>query len=483
MAVLSDLKPKKVFEFFELLSSVPHGSGNTKQISDLCVNFAKERGLAYVQDELNNVVIYKKASAGYENAETVILQGHLDMVCAKDPDDPRDMSKEPIELVCDGEWVSAKGTSLGGDDCIAVAAAMAILDDDTLPHPALEAVFTVDEETGMEGASGIDPSLIHGRRMINLDSEEEGVFTVGCAGGLRVNCSIPAGREPAHKGETAYRVTVSGLLGGHSGAEIHLERGNSHMLMGRILRASARKYAIRLDRFEGGKFDNVIPSKTVADVVIPEKQASDFEKLLNDYDTILKTELASSDPGVNVAFEKIALPENPVNSAASQKILRALVMLPCGMMNKSMDIEGLTQTSLSMGIIRLGESSIDFCFFIRSSLESQKYYVAEKVRDIISSVGGTAVSNTGYPGWAYRKDSPLRDIAAQAYRELTGKEAAITATHGGLECGLLIDKLPGLDIISFGPDLRDIHSVRERMNIGSVGRMYELVCEILKKCR
>ncbi len=473
-------KPLSVFKFFELLSGVPHGSGNTKAVSDICVDFAKKRGLEYYQDSLNNVIIYKPGSKGKENAEPVIIQGHLDMVCAKRPDDPRDMAKEPIKLVLDGDYLRADGTSLGGDDGIAVAMALAVLDDDTLPHPPIEAVFTTDEETGMFGAAGLDCSLLRGRRMLNVDSEEEGVFTAGCAGGMRVNCEIPVKREKYGDGLVSYSVVISGLAGGHSGCEIDKERGSSNKLMSRFLYNVTKRMPTRLIELSGGEYDNVIPGKTVAVVAVSGLDADAFEAVCAEYDAIYKKELAVSDPGVSLSFERTDKKAATVTLADTEKIIKALYIMPQGVQNMSMDIKGLVQTSLNMGILKLEKNAVKFSFAARSSVGSQKTELVDRVRITAEAFGGTATTHGAYPEWEFKRVSPLRDAAMQAYRDVYGGEATVTATHGGLECGLFSSKLPGLDCISYGPELHDIHSVNERLGIASVGRVYALTCRILE---
>ena len=299
MSVLAGLSPEKVFEYFELLSSVPHGSGNTRQISDICVEFAKEKGLRHYRDSLNNVVIYKDGSEGYENSEPVILQGHLDMVCAKDAECTVDMEREGLKLATDGEWIWAEGTSLGGDNAIAVAVIMAILADDSLCHPPIEAVFTVDEETGMDGAQGLDTSILKGKRLINLDSEEEGIFTAGCAGGARVNCSLTCERESL-EGWMRIEITVSGLKGGHSGVEIDKCRGSSNRLMARMLYHMNESLGIRLCTLEGGSLDNVIPKHTRAVIAVESTKAEALIQMAEQYGEIYKYELSTADPCVCV---------------------------------------------------------------------------------------------------------------------------------------------------------------------------------------
>lgn len=480
--VLSSLEPKKVFEFFELISSVPHGSGNTKAVSDLCVDFAKKRSLEYYQDEYNNVIIKKPATPGYENADAVILQGHLDMVCAKEPDDPTDMSVTPITLAVDGDWVHAVGTSLGGDDGIAVAMALAVLDSDNLKHPAIEAVFTTDEETGMDGAVGLDCSRLSGRRMLNLDSEEEGVLTCGCSGGARVDCDIKAARE--HIENCArYFVKIGGLAGGHSGCDIDKGRANANKLMARFIYTAAEQLDIRLVHMAGGKFDNVITPEATAEIAVPSAEAKAFEALAKAFDGIYKNEYSAADPGVFLEFEEADGDCDPVTAEDTAKILLALILLPQGVQEMSMDIKGLVQTSLNLGILRLEDGDFHCSFAVRSSILTQKEMLLQHVRAAVECVGGTVSVRSAYPGWQFAKVSPIRDIVSEVFAEVYGKQAEITATHGGLECGLFIEKIPGLDAVSFGPDLRDIHSVRERMSVASVQRMYDALVKILEKCK
>lgn len=484
--VLGGLKPEKVFGMFEMLSSVPHGSGNTRAISDLCVSFAKEHGLRYVQDGLNNIVIYAPATAGREDEQTIVLQGHLDMVCAKDDDVEIDMATEPIRLFTDGKIVRAEGTTLGGDNCIAVAMALAVLDSPEISHPALECVFTVDEEVGMEGAAGIDASLITGRRFLNLDSDEEGVFTCGCAGGARVNCHVPICRCGLGDGYIGYTIRIDGLLGGHSGGEIQKGRGNSNVLMARMLYDLSEDLDIRVMSFEGGRFDNAITNDTSAVVYIPKADAVSFENQVAEYAGIYADEYKSSDPDVHITLDKLTGREPktfgaPLDSDSTHRILYALWIAPYGVQEMSMDLKGLVETSLNPGITRLEKDMFEFSYLVRSSVASRKKMLVDKLNAIIISVGGTTDTHGEYPGWQFARVSPLRDHCAGIYKEMTGREPLIYATHGGLECGLFSDKLPGLDCISLGADLFDLHSPRERMVVESVARTWEFLKRILEE--
>ena len=482
MGVLSGLAPKDVFEYFEQLCSVPHGSGNTKQVSDLCVAFAREHGLRYRQDAVNNVVIWKDAFAGYESAEPVILQGHLDMVCAKTDDCAKDMAAEGLDVRTDGRAVWADKTSLGGDDGIAVAMILAILADDTLPHPPIEAVFTVDEEVGMDGAFALDCSDLRGRRLLNIDSEEEGVFTVSCAGGVRVDSFLPGVREPLD-GEVGYAVTLSGLLGGHSGVEIDKGRGNANHLMGRALYMALDICpGLRVADIRGGAADNVICRDCTATVAVPAADAAAFEAFIRDFEQVLQNEYAIGDPGLTLTCAPAELAA-ALDAETTERMLRVLFTLPQGVQEMSLDFPGLVQTSLNLGMIAVEPDGLHFTYSLRSSIASQKDMLRRKLRAVVEHAGGSVGERGDYPNWQYRKDSPLRELVQGAYRDLTGKEGRIDATHGGLECGLFISKIPGLDALSLGPDLKDIHSARERLDVASAARVYALVCEVLRRCK
>ena len=482
MAVLSGLEPKAVFEYFEKLCAVPHGSGNTKQISDLCVGFAKELGLRWRQDEANNVVIWKDASPGCEDAPAVILQGHIDMVCVKTEDCAKDMAREGLDLRTDGGWVWAERTSLGGDNGIAVAMILAILADGRLPHPPLEAVFTVDEEVGLEGAFALDCSDLKGRKLVNLDSEEEGVFTVSCAGGVRVDCFLPGVKAPLN-GEAGYEISLEGLLGGHSGAEIHKGRASANQVMGRVLYSAMERIpGLRLADIRGGKFDNVICSRNHARAAVPADRAEEFEDFIREFDKALKNEYAGCDGGIALSCEKTAL-DKALSPESTANMLRTLLAVPQGVQAMNVDFPGLVQTSLNLGVMELTKDLFIAHFSIRSSVRSRKYALCRKLEFLCELLGGEAESTSEYPEWAFRSDSPLRETLCEAYRELTGKTMQVQAIHAGLECGLFNDKLPGMDMVSIGPDMKDIHTTAERLSIASAARTWELLCEVLKRLR
>lgn len=475
MAKLTGLKPEKVFQFFELLCSVPHGSGNTKQISDLIVKFAQERGLRYRQDEYNNVIIWKDATPGREQIEPLIFQGHIDMVCACEPDCGIDMATEGVNLVVDGDWVKAYKTSLGADNGIGVAIAMALLDDDTLCHPRLEALFTTDEETGMFGADGVDLSALEGRNLINLDSEEEGYLTVSCAGGVRVDCRFPADWENAPADMAFYEVVIDGLKGGHSGAEIDKGRASATQLMGRFLFRAEKEIGLRLASMEGGSFTNVIPLFCKAAVAVPADKAARFEALCERDELMFQKEYTTADPGLRMKTEKLQRAGRVFSAARTKALLNMLLLAPYGVQAMSMDIPGLVQTSLNLGVIETDEQGIDLYFSLRSSVQSQKDMLAERLQALCALFDAEFSAHDPYPAWAYRKESALRDAMAKACTEVLGREPGITATHGGLECGLFMEKRPDFDCVSLGPELHEVHSVRERLSISSTERLYNIM--------
>lgn len=483
MAVLSGLKPERVFYYFEKLCAVPHGSGNTKEISDLCVGFARELGLKYRQEACNNLIIWKDGSCGYENAAPVILQGHIDMVCAKTEDCAKDMTRDGLDVRTDGEWVWADKTSLGGDNGIAVAMILAILSDETLPHPPIEAVFTVDEEVGMDGAFALDCSDLKGRKLLNLDSEEEGVFTVSCAGGARLDCTLAAAREALGADDQGYRVTISGLKGGHSGVNINQGRGNANCLMARTLYSAMEKCpSLRVHALEGGQFDNVICLRNDALVALSASDAPAFEAFISEFDATLKNEYAVTDGGISLTCEKAGV-TTAVSERETSRILHVLLALPQGVQEMSADFPGLVQTSLNLGVMHMDETGLRFSYSVRSCIASQKQMLIQRVKSIVEYTGGTVGERSSYPGWQYDRDSALRKQVQAVYRDLTGCDGRIEATHGGLECGLFIEKIPGLDALSMGPELHDVHSVEEKLNVASTERVYRLVCEVLARSK
>lgn len=482
MKVCKDLKPKKVFEYFEDICSIPHGSQNTKAISDYCVNFAKEHGLKYIQDEMNNVILFKEGSKGYENAETIIIQGHMDMVCEKENGVDIDFEKDGLNLFIDGDFLKAKGTTLGGDDGVAVAYALAILDDDTLAHPPLEVVITVDEEIGMLGAEGIDLSMLKGKKLLNLDSDEEGIFLTSCAGGLTAECTLPVTRKSVDG--MKYELKITGLQGGHSGSEIHKGHGNAIMLMGRLLKQLADQMDISLVTLGGGLKDNAIPRETVCTILTDEANEAELLAFVKEYEADLKNEYHISDADVSVlCTKKKHTTDETLDRTSFAKVLFMLRNLPCGVQHMSMDIPGLVETSLNAGIMTLSEDTFALSFSVRSSVTSRKYEVTDRLTFVTEFLGGSVNISGDYPAWEYKAESKMRDLMVETYRDLFWKEPQIQAIHAGLECGIFSGKIEGLDCISFGPANFDIHTPKERLSISSTERVWNLIVEFLKRSK
>lgn len=565
--VLEGLEPAAVLQYFEEICGIPHGSGNIQQISDYLVDFAKAQGLQYVQEPCGNVIIRAEATPGYENKPGVILQGHMDMVAVKDADCTKDMEKEGLdiflEMPADGAaqkveggnmtdatkkgdsgnvtgaaqkgdaatklpfkgLVGARGTSLGGDDGIAIAMAMAVLADKTIPHPAIDFVATVNEETGMDGAIALDPAHVRERRLINIDSEDEGIFIAGCAGGATLRLRLPIEREDL-PGADVYTITLSGLLGGHSGTEIHKNRANAILLMGRVLRSLP---GVRLLFLDGGTKDNAIPVSAKAIVAIPtgftaqgdanDTTAPGSGKTQNsaknaaaqgdgktqfcaesttaqnfaaahetplDVSGILaelRNALAGKEDGLSITVEKHEGSMSRVGvlkADCQEKLLKLLAILPFGPAAMS-TLPELVETSDNVGIIRTTEDMVEIATSVRSLIESEKQALIEKITTMSELCGATVSRNSEYPGWQYRMESPLRDLAVAAYREQYGEEPQVLTIHAGLECGLLLEKIPDLDAISMGPQMHDIHTTKERMDVASVERTWRLLLSILGK--
>ena len=473
---LAGLEPQAVFACFEKLCSIPHGSRNTKAISDYLVAFAGEQGIACIQDELNNVILFGEGTCGMENHAPVILQGHMDMVCEKDATCSLDMAVEGLDVAHDDTCVYAKGTTLGGDDGIAVAYAMALLMDKTIPHPPLEVIITVDEEIGMLGATGIDLSMLKGRQMINLDSEEEGIFTVSCAGGATAVISLPNSRHAVYG--PCIRLAVDGLRGGHSGAEIHKNRANANKVMGEFLGRIQKLMPLCLTSFSGGSKDNAIPRSCQATAVA---MGIHLERI-NEVAAALQAEIREKydEPEATVqAFDVDALGGNGLSTEDSAKVIALLCAAPNGVQAWSQDMPGLVQTSLNLGIAKLGER-FSATFSVRSSVNQEKQELLEKLRGLADFYGGSYSQMGEYPAWEYRKDSALRDTMVRIYRQMFGKEPEVLAIHAGLECGLLGQKLPGLDCVSIGPQMHDIHTSREKLEIASTERTWRFLLEVLK---
>lgn len=482
MAVLTGLEPGAVFQYFEALCAIPHGSGNTKQISDYCVAFARERGLRCLQDESNNVVIFKDGTPGYESAAPVILQGHLDMVCEKTADCPIDFERDGLTLRLEGDLISAEGTTLGGDDGIAVAYALALLAAQDIPHPPLEVVFTTDEETGMFGAQALDCAPLKGRTMLNLDSEDEGVLLAGCAGGCCVACHFPVRRETARG--VLVTLKLDGLTGGHSGVEIHKGRANANQLLGRALDALSRETPYALLEAAGGLKDNAIPREAAARLVVSEDAVEPIRAFAQDWQGRFANEFQATDPALSLTVQVGQAGEFPAMSGETKTaVLSALVGLPGGVQRMSPDIPGLVQTSLNLGVLETQEDEVVMRLSLRSGVGGEKEALAEQISALTARLGGTIDRDGDYPAWEYKRQSRLREVMVEVFTQQYGHAPEVRTIHAGLECGLFADKLPGLDCVSMGPDIQDIHTPSERLSVASVQRTWAYLLEILKRLK
>ena len=475
---LAGLEPACVLRYFEEICAIPHGSTNTRPISDYLVSVAQSLGLRYRQDEANNVIIWKDGTPGYEDHAPVILQGHMDMVCEKDADCPINFETDGLDLTHDGTHMFARGTTLGGDDGIAVAYGLALLASKDIPHPPLEVVITVDEEIGMLGAAAIDLSDVKGRMLLNIDSEDEGVFTVSCAGGATSTVRLPVRRNVVTG--PCVLLEVGGLQGGHSGAEIHKNRGNANKIMGQLLARLQEQMPLCLVSFSGGSKDNAIPRTCRANVVA---MGLEMEKLQTAAAALQEEGRAMyNDPELTVCVTEVeAMGGLAMSTADTRNFIGLVNALPNGIQAMSQHIEGLVQTSLNMGIARLEQDEIIMTFSVRSSVNQEKEELIAKLRQVAQMFGASYSQMGEYPAWEYREESTLRDVCVAAYRELYGAEPRVEAIHAGLECGLLGDKLPGLDCVSFGPQMQDIHTSREKLHIASTERTWKFLLEVLKR--
>ncbi|MCI7531878.1 MAG: aminoacyl-histidine dipeptidase [Lachnobacterium sp.] len=482
MMLSEKLYPQRVFYYFEQIAAIPHGSRNTKAISDFLVNFAKEHNLVWYQDENNNVVIVKEASAGYEAAEPIIIQGHMDMVCEKEKGVDIDFEKDGLKLYIDGDFLKAEGTTLGGDDGIAVAYALALLDSQEIEHPKLEVVITVDEEIGMLGADAIDLSMLTGHTMLNIDSDVEGSFLTGCAGGMAVNVTLPIKRVMQSGEKVA--LTITGLEGGHSGSEIDKEHGNANILMGRLLRALFEETPFGIISLAGGLKDNAIPRECVTELLVPQENVNLVKEIADKLDIELKKEFMTADPSVCIEFEDLGKKEESILDFGSvSRVIFYLRSVPNGVQHMSQVMHGMVETSLNLGIMELKEDALHTVTSIRSSVGTRKADLLDRVTAIVELLGGEAEVEGDYPAWEYKQDSSLRPQIAKVYKQLYGKDPVFETIHAGLECGLLSEKIKNLDCVSFGPDNFDIHTPKERLSISSTGRVWDFIVEFLRQAK
>ena len=482
---LKDLQSFKVFEFFKEMNTIPRGSGNEKAVSDWLVKFAKDRNLEVIQDDSLNVIIKKPGTKGYENSKPIIIQGHMDMVCEKEANKLHDFTKDPIEFIIDGDNLKADKTTLGGDDGIAVAFGLSILDDNNLKHPPIELLLTTEEETGMGGATNLDAKNLEGRTLINIDSEEEGKFLVSCSGGTRVKISVPVNFEKNDSNLKALKIKIDGLQGGHSGMEIDKQRGNANKLIGRFLVDLDSVIDFKLVSINGGSKNNAIPRDASTIILINPEENKKVEEKINEWNKILKNEYQGIDDDVNISVENINTNiEKYFDRSTAINVMRMLFLIPNGVETMSKAIKGLVQSSNNLGIVITTENEVVFESAVRSSIKSLKNHIWNEMIVLTDIVGGSLELEADYPEWQYNPNSRVRDIFVKTYKEMFEKEPEICAIHAGLECGLLSDKFNReIDQISFGPNIYDVHTPKEHVSISSVERMYKFLVKALEEMK
>lgn len=480
---LDGLQPEKVMHFFYEINQIPRESGNEKAISDYLVQFAKTRSLKVYQDASLNVLITKEASAGYESVPGVIIQGHMDMVCEKNADTQHDFTKDPIEIIIDGDHLRANGTTLGADNGIAVAMGLAILDDLSLQHPKIELLVTTDEEVGMTGAINFDSSLLAGKYFLNLDSEEEGEFVVSCAGGLKASINLPVQKQTiSMDGLICKEIAIRKLIGGHSGVEIDKCRANAIKLTGRILCKLDKEIDYHLVDIQGGKKDNVIPRETFTTIVLPLNQEEAFETIMDQVSQHIANEYRTSDPDIEIVSETLEV-ESEIEVISDENLEKALFLLlnlPNGIQTMSYELVGFVESSLNIGKIAIEDDHIVYLFAVRSSVRSIKYHITDQLELFAKYCNAEFIKTAEYPEWPLKKESYLLAQAKKVFKELHGKEPIIKSLHAGVESGVFLEKRPDIEAISVGPDMQAVHSPNEWVSISSIQRTYHFILELLK---
>jgi dipeptidase D len=480
MSDIRKLEPKEVWNYFYEITQIPRPSKKEQRIIEYMKNFGEKNGLETIVDSVGNVIIRKPATKGMENRKGIIFQTHLDMVPQKNSDKKHDFEKDPIETVIDGEWVKANGTTLGSDNGIGVAATMAVLAAKDLVHGPVEALFTIDEETGMTGVFGLKTGLLHGDILLNLDSEDEGELYVGCAGGIDVSAVKNYPQEPAPSGMQAYKIIAKGLRGGHSGVDIALGRANSNKLMFRFLMQAESDFGIRLSEAGGGDLRNAIPRESYCVVLVPQDKTGEFEAFVKNYDKIYKAEFSDTEPDLLFTFEKAQMPEKVMNKADQFKVIRAVFVCPNAVIRMSQAMKGLVETSNNLAIVKVKDGRFEAHCLTRSSVDSAKEATAWKIAAVFHLIDADVKLTGGYPGWKPNVNSPILKTMSNVYQNLYGKHPDVKAIHAGLECGLIGGVYPNLDMISFGPTIRYPHSPDEKVNIESVAKFWNFLVETMK---
>lgn len=480
-SVLLGLNPVLLWKHFDALRQIPRCSGNERAAGDYVVAVAEGLNLNFKRDRVGNIVVQKPASPGCEKARRVILQGHLDMVCEKDCGVEHDFEKDPIQILRDGDWLTARGTTLGADNGIGVAAALAVMEEESLVHGPLELLFTVDEETGLTGASQIETDFLVGRTYLNLDSEEEGAFFIGCSGGGDSVITVPLKRVHGPGGDRV-KVTLTGLRGGHSGIDINQGRGNAIKLLARMIWQAGREQPYHLVTFEGGNKRNAIPREATAEMVVPSADTEGFRGTLQSSFEAIRLEFKAVEKEMELKVELLSGGAHQVCEADSQRrLINLLFGLPHGVLAMSQEIPELVETSNNVATVRCGEESATIGLSSRSSVGSALKATRDMLKAMAEMVGAEIDQPEGYPGWIPNLDSPILQVVKETYKDLFGEDAEVKAIHAGLECGLIGERFPGMDMVSFGPELRHPHSPEERVHIGSVQKFWKLLTATLER--
>ena len=482
MSILN-LKPEKVFYYFNEICKVPHPSKKEGQMITWLLEQGKLLGLETKRDKIGNVLISKPATAGKEQVTPIIFQSHMDMVCEKNKETVFDFDKDAIQPYVDGEWIKAKGTTLGADDGIGMAIQLAILADKTIKHGPIECLFTVDEESGLSGAFALESDFMKGKMLLNLDSEDEGEFFIGCAGGVDTVATLPVQYEETPKDFIAYKVFVNGLKGGHSGDDINKGLGNANKIINRILWNAYQDYYIRLAAIDGGNLRNAIAREAEMIVCLPQEEAQNFETYLKQMNTTVKAEYAVTDSGVNIGFEPCALPAKVLNEDLQIDMMNAIYACPHGVLAMDQNIKDFVETSTNLASLKIKDNKIFFTTSQRSSVTSKKDDAAAMVASNFYSVGAEVIHSDGYPGWSPNPNSKALQSLSEAYQKIFGKEPVVRAIHAGLECGLFAEKYPDLDMVSYGPTLKGVHSPDEKLEIKTVQMCWDLTVEFLESLR
>lgn len=480
MSKISDLEPKQLWNYFHEITQIPRPSKSEQGMIEYMKKFGKKNNLETSVDKVGNVIIRKPATKGMENRKGVIFQTHLDMVPQKNSDKIHDFAKDPIETIVDGDWVKANGTTLGADNGIGVASTMAVLASSEIAHGPIEALFTIDEETGMAGVFGLEKGLLNGDILMNLDSEDEGELYVGCAGGIDVSAIKNYVEEKSPAAMTAFKVVAKGLKGGHSGVDIALGRANSNKIMFRFLMQAESDFGIRLAEAEGGNLRNAIPRESYSIILVPEAKTAQFEKFVKGYDKMYRAEFSDTEPDLSFTCEKVVMPAKVMNAGDQYKIIRAIFVCPNGVVRMSQAMKGLVETSNNLAIVKCKNGKFESYSLCRSSVDSAKVATAWKIAAAFHLIDADVKLEGGYPGWKPNVNSPILKTMSKVYSDMFGKVPEIKAIHAGLECGLIGGVYPGLDMISFGPTIRYPHSPDEKVEIASVLKFWKFLVETLK---